>query len=304
MKETSVFKQLDFMMLPTSEHTSIFENEFMLADNFGMPSSEIKYYNDFAITSDPFKIDFTLILFCTQGHMDLRLNLQDFRLQAGSVLVVLPNSIGECIEISDDFQLALIAFTNEKYTDNIDLESSIRFIKYSLTDSLIPLTKEQMDESLFIYNAMQRKMRQRRSAFTREILSGYMQVLCYSGCQWMSEFNEKKGDKSPKNRQQSLFERFLELVKAHYANERSISFYAGKMCLTPKYLSLAVRQASGRSAGDWIRDYVILEAKALLKSKTYTVQQVSIMLNFANASFFGKYFKSATGVSPRRYMLG
>lgn len=43
MKETSVFKQLDFMMLPTSEHTSIFENEFMLADNFGMPSSEIKY---------------------------------------------------------------------------------------------------------------------------------------------------------------------------------------------------------------------------------------------------------------------
>jgi len=303
MKETSVFKQLDFMMLPTSEHTSIFENEFMLADNFGMPSSEIKY-NDFAITSDPFKIDFTLILFCTQGHMDLRLNLQDFRLQAGSVLVVLPNSIGECIEISDDFQLALIAFTNEKYADNIDLESSIRFIKYLSTDSLIPLTKEQMDESLFIYNAMQRKMRQRRSAFTREILSGYMQVLCYSGCQWMSEFNEKKGDKSPKNRQQSLFERFLELVKAHYANERSISFYAGKMCLTPKYLSLAVRQASGRSAGDWIRDYVILEAKALLKSKTYTVQQVSIMLNFANASFFGKYFKSATGVSPRRYMLG
>ena len=48
----------------------------------------------------------------------------------------------------------------------------------------------------------------------------------------------------------------------------------------------------------------ILLTKALLKSKTYTVQQVSIMLNFANASFFGKYFKSATGVSPRRYMLG
>ena len=137
MKETSVFKQLDFMMLPTSEHTSIFENEFMLADNFGMPSSEIKY-NDFAITSDPFKIDFTLILFCTQGHMDLRLNLQDFRLQAGSVLVVLPNSIGECIEISDDFQVAMIAFSNEKYADNIDLESSIRFIKYLSTDSLIP----------------------------------------------------------------------------------------------------------------------------------------------------------------------
>lgn len=62
-------------------------------------------------------------------------------------------------------------------------------------------------------------------------------------------------------------------------------------------------QVSGRYAGDWINDYVILEAKALLKSKKYTVQQVCDMLNFSNPSFFGKFFKAAVECSPRKYML-
>ena len=59
--------------------------------------------------------------------------------------------------------------------------------------------------------------------------------------------------------------------------------------------------SSGRYAGQWIRDYVVLEAKALLKSGEYTVQQVSDRLNFANQSFFGSYFKKAVGCSPSAY---
>ena len=76
------------------------------------------------------------------------------------------------------------------------------------------------------------------------------------------------------------------------------------MYLTPKYLSQVIYQASGRHAGEWIKDYVILEAKILLKSGKYTVQQVGDMLNFANASFFGKYFKAATGCSPKQFQKG
>lgn len=69
-----------------------------------------------------------------------------------------------------------------------------------------------------------------------------------------------------------------------------------------KYLSQVIKSVTGRLAGEWISEYVILEAKALLKSNKYTVQQVCDMLNFANQSFFGKYFKRKTGMSPRAYM--
>ena len=106
------------------------------------------------------------------------------------------------------------------------------------------------------------------------------------------------------NRQQQLFDDFLELVQAHYNEHRCMTFYAEKLCLTPKYLSQVILEVSDRHATDWIRDYVILDAKALLKSGKYTVQQVGDLLNFSNASFFGKYFKAAVGCTPRKYMLG
>ncbi len=73
------------------------------------------------------------------------------------------------------------------------------------------------------------------------------------------------------------------------------------MCISPKYLSKIVFESSGKYAKDWIKEYVILAAKALLKSNDYTVQQISYMLNFPNNSFFGKYFKSAVGCSPKKY---
>lgn len=73
------------------------------------------------------------------------------------------------------------------------------------------------------------------------------------------------------------------------------------LCVTPKYLSQVVYKVSGRFAGDWISDYVILEAKAMLKSRKYTIQQIADMLNFANQSFFGKYFKDKVGCSPSEY---
>ncbi len=72
------------------------------------------------------------------------------------------------------------------------------------------------------------------------------------------------------------------------------------MSLTPKYLSQIVRKVSGRFAAT-DTDYVILEAKALLKSRKYTIQQIADRLNFANQSFFGKYFKEKVGCSPSEY---
>lgn len=75
-----------------------------------------------------------------------------------------------------------------------------------------------------------------------------------------------------------------------------MTFYAEKLCLTPKYLSQVILEVSDRHATDWIRDYVILDAKALLKSGRYTVQQVGDLLNFSNASFSVSILRRRWGV--------
>jgi AraC-like DNA-binding protein len=96
-------------------------------------------------------------------------------------------------------------------------------------------------------------------------------------------------------------EKFLNLVQTHYREERGLKFYADRLCLTPIHLSRVIKSASHKSANDWIDEHVILEAKALLKSTSMTVQQISEELNFPSQSFFGKYFKRIVGVSPKEY---
>ena len=78
-------------------------------------------------------------------------------------------------------------------------------------------------------------------------------------------------------------------------------FCVRKRCILPKHLSNVIKELTGKSASQWIDDYVVLEAKTLLKSTNLTILQISEELHFANQSFFGKYFKQHTGLSPMRY---
>ena len=302
MKTVAAFDNLYMSMLPVTGRTLVFNNEFMLDDNFGLPPNH-EDIEAFVKAGRPFKINFTMMLLCTEGVMRVRVNLRDFRLEKNVVLVVLPGSIGECLEFGDDCRLAVIAYSGNSYGDAADPAFSIPIMKYLSADSLIRVSAEEMGVALVLYKAMRMTFERNGFRFKREALGGYLQVLFCYGYQWMCDYEDSGAGGKPAGRRQQLFERFLHLVQRHYAGQRSVSFYAGKMCVTPKYLSAVVRQASGRFAGDWIRGRVVLEAKALLRTRLYTVQQVSDMLGFANPSFFAKYFKAATGVPPRKYML-
>ena len=94
---------------------------------------------------------------------------------------------------------------------------------------------------------------------------------------------------------------FLRTVQLHYKKERKVLFYADKLHLSAGYLSTVIKNISGKTAAEWIDDYVMLEAKTLLKSTNLTIQQISDNLNFPSQSFFGKYFKRQAGVSPKEY---
>lgn len=110
-----------------------------------------------------------------------------------------------------------------------------------------------------------------------------------------------KSTPSRLSRQEELFRRFIALVNQHSKHERSVNFYADKLCLTPHYLSSVIRETSGQTVMQWINQAVILEAKVLLKHSNLLVFQISDELNFPNPSFFSKFFKRMTGMTPAEY---
>ena len=115
--------------------------------------------------------------------------------------------------------------------------------------------------------------------------------------------HSNNGTNSVSNRTDELFNRFLNLLREHCSTERSVEFYAQKMGITPKYLSLILKKKSGRNASKLIDEAVVYEAKRLLKYSGLSINEIATKLNFASQSFFGKYFKQRVGVSPSRYKI-
>lgn len=115
---------------------------------------------------------------------------------------------------------------------------------------------------------------------------------------------ETDGGEAPDEQRRPLsyhVRQFVRLVHANFSRERSVGYYASQLCVSPKYLSSLVKAATGRTAARWIDDYVIMEAKNLLRFSGKNIQQVAYDLNFPNQSAFGKYFKHLTGMSPTEF---
>lgn len=305
MAENQNFNALNLATLPFDDQACIFENRFILAGDLD-DSAPIRDLNNdptmrpFLTSPYPFKIQFAMMHLCLSGRMRIRSNLNEYELHRNSLMIITPGTIGQCLEISADCRIALIALSNDYVIPEDNAEGALIVRKFLAKQTPLELTDAQTSEILAIYRAIRDKLRRPDFRFKHDILKGYLQVLYGEICQLMAPLVEAQ-DVRQNSRKKLIFDRFLDELRQHYASQRSVQFYADRLCLTPKYLSQVVHAVSGRHAGEWIRDYVILEAKALLKSGQYTVQQVSDMLNFANQSFFGVYFKKAVGCSPTAY---
>ena len=119
----------------------------------------------------------------------------------------------------------------------------------------------------------------------------------------MQADGEKKEEREPENtsRMESLFHRFLKNIARRRVKKISVSKYAEELCITPKYLSETVKAVSKRTPNEWIDNYVTLEMRVLLKNSAKTIKEITAELNFPNQSFFGRWFKAQTGISPKAY---
>lgn len=305
MPQDSTLNTLNLNMLPFNERACAYHNELFLADNFDysnitsslLDSPEVLKF----ITSPyPFKIQFAMMILCLDGHMRVNLNLNEYKLQRNCIQIVTPGAIAQCVEITPDSRMAIIAFDTVNNIHENNPQSALIVRKFLINNSMLQLSDREMDEMMGLYHHMRQQIVQPEKLFTHEIINNYIQIFYYNICQLMSPYVEQQ-DTQYVSRKKQIFDQFTLLLRQHYTQERSIGFYADKLCITPKYLSQVIYDISGHHAGDWIRDHVILEAKALLKCGKYNVQQVSDLLNFANQSFFGSYFKKAVGCSPSAY---
>lgn len=190
-KEDAPFKELHLLMLPYTGRTLVYGDELVLTDNIGM-CFDTEPVSDFVSSSYPFKLTFTLVMFCLRGVMRVRLNLKEYTLAENDVLIVLPGSIGECLEVGADTELIVIGFSGHRLMKEQQSSLNMAFLRLLTSTSLIHVSPGQMEESAKLYHLMREKMEQENYCFKLEAVAGYLQVLFYNGYQWMLDYNRQQ----------------------------------------------------------------------------------------------------------------
>lgn len=235
------------------------------------------------------------------GTIRMAINLNEVEVSPNCLLMIPPDTVFKLISWEGEKLEGYLVFLSNHFINdlNIDLNAidSSLFTKTDMVMRLslqkIALLKRYFD--LFHLNALE------KNNYNRNIARQLASAACYQIIALREEEMDRTLGTHPMARKLTYARNFLKLVRDHHRAQRSIGFYAGKMFISPKYLSLIIKEATGRSAAEWIDQYVLQEAKNLLRYSGKNVQQIAYELNFSNQSSFGKYFKNLTGMSPTEF---
>jgi AraC-like DNA-binding protein len=171
------------------------------------------------------------------------------------------------------------------------------FIKRMLQTQI---TREEMVLLNADFNNLKEKINTSVHSFYREVIPVNFLSFVLDVTHILNNKKESRVS-SQSTRKEELFNKFLGLLLEHYREQHEVTFYADKLFITPQYLTLIIKELSGKTTNKWIDDTLILEAQKLLKTTQTTVQQIADLLNFSDQSTFGKFFKKYHGVSPAEY---
>lgn len=251
----------------------------------------------------PSRLNALIIGVGTEGETSLTSNLQEFRLKKDSLFIFSPKHILQ-VQSNNRFKAHLIVIAPD-FLKRINIDTK-RMMPLFLQFSSLPcmeLTHTESQSLRSFISMVEQELKGSETDFSSEIIGGLIAATIYKVGDILTHYltEHPEVDSPIHNRAEEYFRQFTELLGEHYKHERSVGFYARQLCITPKYLTTLIKRISGKSVSEWIDNYVILEAKTLLKYSNMSVQEIAYYLNFPNQSFFGSYFKRNAGMSPSHY---
>lgn len=249
----------------------------------------------------PHRFELGCFLIVSSGTANISVNLSSYELTDNCVVTVLPRSIIQLNRWSDDFRCELIAFSSD-FVKDLTLIRSVITQKNNIGS--VPVLNLSKDEALLMKDYYGLLLNVYRRSIAKDLKIGavgnMLMSFFYCICSMYDSRNIRESDVLPVRREE-LTRNFLTLVLKHCEKEREVKFFADKLCVTPQYLNAVIKDTRGETASSIIKKVTVLIMEAKLKSTTASIQEIADELNFPNASFFSKFFKRETGMTPKQY---
>jgi AraC-like DNA-binding protein len=264
------------------------ENDFYIS---------LQHY-DLPISFSPCRIEACLVCVCLAGDAEVEVDLLPYHIAPNSIIVVFPGQILACCEKSGDFTMAYFSFSN-LLIDEILFRFPTTFIGFLRESPVYHLPEKEKDAMLVEYfTVLHRKFCETSNVCRSEIIFNLLHNFyldLYSKVIANSAIHSRQ-----RKRKKEVQEEFFRLVKLHTTN-REVAFYAAKLCITPKYLSIITKESTGNSAKELIDKFAITELKLQLKTTSTPLKEIAAQLNYPCEAFLCKYFKKHTGLTPSHY---
>lgn len=264
-------------------------------------------YDDIFMTSDPeffYKLGSEYVLrfiACEKGSVTVSYKGITTEIHADEISFLPPLNAEEIkIEKSTDFKGGGAACTQGLIQQTFTYSTTMRNIASYLREH--PVLQWDMDQTLSkpISTLLRYTINESEALFQKEMLYSIFQFILYTLVSRIANMAPGVEDRIL-NRSELLFVKFMSLLNAHYKQEREVAYYADKLHITPKYLSAICKEQSGRSASVWINEATVGEIRYLLLHSELTIKEISVVMNFPNISFFGRYVKKNLGHSPQAF---
>lgn len=289
-------------MSELNEHiitTDNFQDKFRITDIYAGKGGEDFFSNEY---SAPVRLNALFMILVLRGSADIRIDYVPYTVKENTFLTIMPTHILQAASASDDFKSRMMVIDKD-FLEEINIAkrspSMMNYmqLRQNPCTELLPHEAEHINQCI---RTLRDKIRLRTHSFHKEVLqNSFVAFLLELANIYIGR---RENIVVPTlSRKEEIMNQFLQLLFEHVKEHHVVSFYADKLFITPQYLSLILKELSGKSANKWIDEALIVEAKLLLKMQNVTIQQVADMLNFSDQSTFGKFFKKHMGVSPMEF---
>lgn len=239
------------------------------------------------------------VLLFSRGKAEVRINGKSYSADAGTVATVMADEIVELEHVSEDCVCAMVSAPSETVID-FPSPADSDILTMTMISPVFTVPDRKMALVMEYYKLMQTVNADRDNVFRWEIMKSIFYSMMLEICDAYRQYGTVVG-KSELLRHEQLGDELFRLLSRHCRTHRSVSFYAGKLNITPKYLSREIKRITGRTVQEWVNRLTIMEMKKQLNVPGRTIMQISEDMEFSSPSAFVQFFKLHTGTTPLKY---
>lgn len=246
------------------------------------------------------KVDFLLIIVVKSGRMAMRANRVETIASSNDIFICQPNTImNECL-FSIDFSAKAVGISAQTARKMLHISEVVDMSFYLRHKPIIHIDNSSMNTFEKYHALLLEQLLMENSRYKKQIVGCLVSSFLFCLLSIIEQATPER-EAIHISRGSLLFKQFIELLTSMDVKPRNVGFYSKKLNITKKYLSDICKNNGGKTAYEWIIEYVVEDIKHLLCHSDMSIKEISVTLNFPNLSFFGKFVKAHLGYSLTEY---